>query len=114
MTRMLFAAMLTLSTATFLLANDVDTYPPGQKPFHAPKAPQPNGVLAPGVCFGYHATKWMPWGAACAGQGVVKPAEIGKSCTSSAIILFDEPATVGASSQGKVTEPVKPMPPVKR
>lgn len=113
MTRMSWTALAIVATTLPLIADDVNCCPPGHKPFHTPKAPQPNGVLAPDVCFGYHATKWMPWGAACAQQNI-KTTEVTKSCTSSAIILFDQPSTSTAPSQGKVTDMVKPMPPAKR
>lgn len=115
MSRMMFSLMLFTGVLQTGYCTDVDKYPPGHKPFHSPKAPQPNGVLAVNSCFGYHATRWTPWGAACTGQAA-QPAEIGKSCMSIAIILYEKPETKPAPSRVIVPAPeqVRPMPPVNR
>lgn len=108
-------------------ANDPEILPPGHKPFHSPKAPTPNGVFAQNACFGYHGTRWTPWNAACGNCVAMAPAPVGQSCTSSAIIFFDDvpatttaPATVSATPRSVVMPApesnavAKPMPPVKK
>lgn len=120
MSRMIACLWLGCIAAGTLQANDPLSYPPGQRPFHSPKAPQPTGVLAPDACFGFHATRWTPWNAACSNSASGVPFE--QSCTASkGIILFEEaPATTSAPSSKTQLLPApesrtpKPMPPVKK
>lgn len=127
MSRMMTSTLLGLFTVCSIFATDVDKYPPGQKPFHSPKAPVPNGVFAPDACYGFHATRWTPWNQAC-GNCNATGQPLTQSCTSSssgAIIIFDAlpAAPIVAPSQPLpgTTAPApestnlnKPMPPVKR
>ena len=115
MSRMTTTALLALIAFGLLHATDVDKYPPGQKPFHSPKAPVPNGVLAPDACFGFHATRWTPWNYAC-NNGTATPS-VGQSCTNNkAIIIFEEPSAVknSPSTLAPAPESTKPMPPAKK
>lgn len=116
MSRMMIGACLVMFSLGATHANDVDKYPPGHKPFNAPKAPLPNGVFAPDSCFGYHATRWTPWCTACTNCGATE--SITQSCTNKAIILFETPSTSKAMPAPAKTVPapetIKPMPPVQK
>lgn len=113
---MTFSLVSALLTVGLLHATDVGMFPPGHKPFHSPKAPQPNGVLAADACFGFHATRWTPWYGACA--QVEGSAKVGQSCTNKAIILFEEPSAVKSAPAPSAIAPApeanKPMPPAKK
>lgn len=127
MSRMITCLILGWFTVSTVCATDVGKYPPGQKPFHSPKAPVPNGVFATDVCYGFHATKWTPWNQACANCGS-SGSSLTQSCTSSAssaIIFFDGPTSMPAAAPLKTvpgaTAPAPesnqlnmPMPPVKK
>jgi len=127
MSRMIASTLLGLFTVGTLCATDVDKYPPGQKPFHSPKAPVPNGVFAPDACYGFHATRWTPWTQAC-GNCNATGAPLTQSCTnagSGAIIIFDDlpasPIVTPSRPLPGTTTPApesinlnKPMPPVKK
>lgn len=115
MTRMLLASLMTLLLTQMVSATDNCITPYGKRPFSAPKAPCPNGVLASGVCFGYHATRWTPWLLACqdCGATVAQVAQ-GTQASTKGIILFEQPArTAPASQLVPSPEQVKPMPPVR-
>ncbi len=132
MSRMIAFTLIGLFTASTLCATDVDKYPPGQKPFHSPKAPLPNGVFAPDACYGFHATRWTPWNQVC-GNCTAAGAPLTQSCTSGscnsgssgAIIIFDTPTASPILTPSQplpgTTTPApestnlnKPMPPVKK
>ncbi|MFT3879828.1 MAG: hypothetical protein QM703_09230 [Gemmatales bacterium] len=127
MSRMIAFTLLGLFTVSTLCATDVDKYPPGQKPFHSPKAPVPNGVFAPDACYGFHATRWTPWNQVCS-NCTATGAPLTQSCTNSgcgAIIIFDDLPSAPVITQTKplpgTTTPApestnlnKPMPPVRK
>lgn len=127
MLRMIAFTLLGLFTVRALCATDVDKYPPGQKPFHSPKAPVPDGVFAANSCYGFHTTRWTPWNQAC-GNCNAAGAPLTQSCTnggSDGMIIFDAPplspvlmpsqtfpgATIPAPESTNLN---KPMPPVKK
>jgi hypothetical protein len=127
MSMMIACTLLGLFTFSTLCASDVDQYPPGEKPFHSPKAPTPNGVFASDACYGFHTTKWTPWNQACGNCGTTGT-PLTQSCTSSApaaMIYFDPLPETPASAPLKIapgtTTPAPespslnmPMPPVKK
>ena len=96
-TRSSVGSVTTLSNLLRMLYSRAGHYPPGQKPFHPPKAPQPAGVLAD-TCFGYFPTRWTPWTASC----TVGPC--GAGCLpgpQSSVVIFDQ----GAVHTPKVLTP---------
>lgn len=115
MTRMLLASLVTLLLTQLASATDSCITPYGKRPFSSPKAPCPNGVLAPGVCFGYHATRWTPWQLACQDCGAaVSQVATGTTVSTKGIILFEQPAKPAPATQLVPSpEQVKPMPPVR-
>ena len=122
MSRMIACLFLGILTAQALCASDVEKYPPGQNPFHSPKAPVPNGVFASDACYGYHVTKWTPWHQACG--SCTTGTTLAQSCTPNtpkAIIIYDSPAATPAPPAPGAIAPApespalnKPMPPVKK
>lgn len=117
MSRMIVASFITVLLTQVVLADDcvtpIRSY--GQRPFNNPKAPCPNGVMAPGVCFGYHGTRWTPWQLACQDCGtVVVQSGPGTPVSNKGIILFEQSAKVPAAGQLVPSpEQAKPMPPVR-
>jgi hypothetical protein len=97
-----YAYLGLLATAGSTGAQDVGRYPPGQKPFHPPKSPQPAGVLAE-TCFGYFPTRWAPWGVAC----VEGPCGPGCAPAAGPVIIFE----AGPGKAPSKVEPSTPLPP---
>ncbi len=116
MSRMVVASFMTVLLIQMAMADDcvtpIRSY--GQRPFSNPKAPCPNGVMAPGVCFGYHATRWTPWQLACQDCGaVVAQTATSTPVSNKGIILFEQGKAPSAGQLMPSPEQVKPMPPVR-
>jgi hypothetical protein len=105
---MTMLALAGLMISGLAQASDLEKYPPGAKPFHTPKSPQPVGVLT--NCYGYHPTNWTPWQVACTEPaGNCAPAVTAQP-SSKTIILYDRAPEANVPASDKAQPMPKPAP----